>query len=148
MTRDNPAAAGVRSLYQELILDHYRRPRNRGELGGADVTVQRNNPTCGDEITLQLRMEEGRIAEGRFGGQGCAISQASASMMTELLRGASPEEARALAERFRGMLHGDEAAAKDRSLGDLRALAGVARYPARVRCAMLAWTALEEAVGR
>lgn len=143
MSADRPDVP-LRALFQEIILDHYRRPRNRGALEDADVTIHRNNPTCGDQVTVQLRMEDGRIAEGRFGGQGCSISQASTSMMTELVRGMSEAEIRALAARFRDMLHGSEEAAKDRALGDLRALAGVAKYPTRVRCAMLGWDALEE----
>ncbi len=136
--------ASLRSLFQEIILDHYRRPRNRGELSSADVTVHRNNPTCGDQVTVQLRLAEDRVVEGRFGGHGCSISQASTSMMTELIRGRSREEIGDLAARFREMLHGAEGAAQDAALGDLRALAGVAKYPTRVRCAMLGWDALEE----
>jgi nitrogen fixation NifU-like protein len=133
------------SLYQELILRHYRHPRNRGELEGATAVVSRFNPLCGDEITLQLRVRDGRVEEARFLGQGCSISQASASMLTERVVGRTAEEAAALAARFTAMLHGDEEAARDPALGDLRALAGVARFPARVRCAMLAWEALKEA---
>ena len=104
-----------------------------------------NNPTCGDEIVLQLRVRDGAIEEVRFAGQGCSISQASASMMTQQLRGKPLAEAGALAARFREMLHGSAEAARDKALGDLRALAGVAKFPVRVRCAMLAWNALEEA---
>jgi nitrogen fixation NifU-like protein len=148
MTRSDASGGAVRALYQEIILDHYRRPRNRGELEGEHRTVEKRNPTCGDEITLHVHVEDGRIAAGRFGGQGCSISQASASMMTVLLEGKTPEEALALADRFREMLHGSGEAAADPALGDLRALAGVARLPARVKCAMLPWTALEEAVSR
>lgn len=148
MRSPDSVGGAVRSLYQEIILNHYRRPRNRGELAGAQVTVEKRNPTCGDEITLHLQIEDGRIRAGRFTGQGCSVSQASASMMTELLQGKSPDEAHALADRFRELLHGSEEAAADRALGDLRALAGVAHLPARVRCAMLAWTALEEAMPR
>jgi nitrogen fixation NifU-like protein len=146
MSRSDASGGAIRALYQEIILDHYRRPRNRGELAGEHRTIEKRNPTCGDEITLRLRVEDGRIAAGRFGGVGCSISQASASMMTVLLEGKTPEEALALADRFREMLHGSGEAAADPALGDLRALAGVARLPARVKCAMLAWTALEEAV--
>jgi nitrogen fixation protein NifU and related proteins len=138
----------LRALYQEVILDHYRRPRNVGEPDGEHVSVRKRNPTCGDEVTLHLTVVDDRIAEGRFQGQGCSISQASASMMTELVRGKSAEEARALAMRFRQMLQGDEAAARDAQLGASRALAGVARVPARIGCAMLAWVALEEAAPR
>jgi nitrogen fixation protein NifU and related proteins len=134
------------SLYQAVILDHYRRPRNHGKLEGGNARIHMNNPTCGDEIELSLTLEGDRLSAIRFAGRGCSISQASASMMTELLTGRTVEESRGLAERFKALLRGDAAAAADRSLGNLRALAGVARFPARVRCALLAWNALEEAV--
>ena len=134
------------SLYQQLILEHYRKPRNRGELPGATVAVHMRNPSCGDEIRLQLRVREGRIADVKFQGEGCSISQASASMMTDLVVGKGLEEALALSQRFTAMMHGDEEAARDRSLRDLRALAGVARFPVRVKCALLGFDALQEAV--
>lgn len=135
------------ALYQELILDHYRRPRNHGPLPGANAVAHLHNPTCGDEVELHLRVEGDRIADARFQGRGCSISQASASMMTGLLPGRRIEEARRLAARFTAMLHGDADAAADRALGELRALAGVRQFPVRVRCALLAWNALEEALG-
>jgi nitrogen fixation NifU-like protein len=131
------------SVYQEIILEHYRGSRFRGELEDPDVVVPLNNPTCGDDILLQMKLRDGRVEEIRFSGNGCAISQASASMMSEQVVGKSLEEMRALAARFRAMLHGDTAAARDPELGDLRALVGVARLPRRVKCAMLAWEALE-----
>ena len=139
-------APELASLYQAVILDHYRHPRNHGELQGADARVHMHNPTCGDEIELALKLEGGRLAAIRFSGRGCSISQASASMMTELLTGRTPEETRDIAGRFKALLRGEADAAGDRSLGNLRALAGVAKFPARVRCALLAWNALEEAV--
>jgi nitrogen fixation protein NifU and related proteins len=138
-------SSSLQSLYQQVILEHYRRPRNRGELEDADAEVHLNNPTCGDEIRLQLRVREGRIEAVRFAGQGCSISQASASMMTQQLQGRSLEEAAAVMARFTELMHGSEEAAGDKTLGDLRALAGVAKFPVRVRCALLAWNALEEA---
>jgi nitrogen fixation NifU-like protein len=134
------------SLYQQLILEHYRKPRNRGELPGATVAVHMRNPSCGDEIRLQLRIQEGRIADVKFQGEGCSISQASVSMMTDLVLGKGLEEALALSQRFTAMMHGDEDAARDRSLRDLRALAGVAKFPVRVKCALLGFDALQEAV--
>lgn len=140
MNRSSPLG----SLYQELILQHYRHPRNRGELDAPDAEVHMRNPTCGDEIVLQLRTEGARIEAVRFHGQGCSISQASASMMAQLLEGKTREEADALAARFTQMMHGSPEAAKDPALGDLRALAGVAKFPARVKCALLAWNALDE----
>jgi nitrogen fixation protein NifU and related proteins len=132
------------SLFQELILEHYKHPRNRGELPDADRRVHMNNPSCGDEVWLQVRFADDTIDELRFLGHGCSISQASISMMTALLRGKSRAEAQAVADRFTAMMHGDADAAKDRSLGDLRALAGVAKFPVRVKCALLGFNALEE----
>lgn len=141
--RSTPALG---ALYQELILDHYKSPRNKGALEGATASAHLHNPTCGDEIFLQLIVEDGRITEVRFSGQGCSISQASVSMMTQRLKGKTLEEAHALTGRFTEMLHGDADAAKERALGDLRALAGVSKFPVRVRCAMLGWNALQEAL--
>ncbi len=135
----------LKSLYQELILQHYRKPRNRGALEAPDAEISMNNPVCGDEITLQLGIAGDTIEAARFSGQGCAISQASASMMAHLLEGKTVAEAAELQARFTRMMHGDEEAAKDRSLGDLRALAGVAKFPVRVKCALLAWNAMQEA---
>ena len=138
--------AAMAAVYQELLLDHYRRPRNRGELPNATVTVERRNPLCGDTLTLQLELDGDRVSDVRFTGQGCSISQASASMMTHLIRGKTIGEASALRDRFRAMILGDTAAASDKALGDLRALAGVARLPVRVKCALLGFSALEEAI--
>lgn len=134
----------LKALYQELILQHYRKPRNKGTLESPDVDVAMNNPACGDEITLQLGIVDGRIDAARFHGQGCAISQASASMMVHLLEGKTVAEAAALTARFTEMMHGSEEAAKDRAMGDLRALAGVSKFPVRIKCALLAWNALQE----
>ncbi len=134
------------SLYQQLILEHYRNPRNKAELPDKTVEIHMANPVCGDEIRLQLRMEDDRVAEAKFQGQGCSISQASVSMMTGLLQGASTDEALALARRFTELMHGNEEAASDRSLGDLRALAGVSKFPVRVKCALLGFDALQEAL--
>lgn len=132
-------------IYQELILRHYRSPARRGDLDAPDAVVTMRNPTCGDDIVLQLRVKDGVIDDVRFKGQGCAISQASASMMANLIAGKTFEEAEPLLARFRDMIHGDAEAARDKTLGDLRALAGVSRLPRRVKCAMLPWDALEEA---
>jgi nitrogen fixation NifU-like protein len=133
------------SVYQELILRHYRNPSHRGDMDAPDAVVTMRNPTCGDDIVLQLRVRGDTIEDVRFKGQGCAISQASASMMSKLIAGKTFAEAEPIVARFRDMLHGDEAAAKDRDLGDLRALSGVSKLPRRVKCAMLPWDALEEA---
>ncbi|MSR22106.1 MAG: SUF system NifU family Fe-S cluster assembly protein [Gemmatimonadetes bacterium] len=136
------------SLYQELILEHYKRPRNRGELEGGTVEVHMRNPSCGDEIRLQLRVEGDAIMDLRFVGEGCAISQASVSMMTTVVKGGRLDDAMGLAKRFTEMMRGDPEAARDRSLKDLRAFQGVSKFPVRVKCALLGFDALQEAVKR
>ena len=136
----------LKSLYQQLILEHYRSPRNKAELPEKTVEIHMRNPSCGDEIRLQLRIEDDRIADARFVGQGCSISQAAVSMMTQLVKGRSLGEADEVAERFKAMMHGDADAAKDKSMGDLRALAGVSQFPVRVKCALLGFDALQEAL--
>ncbi len=144
---DGLELSSLQDLYQQVILDHYRRPRNKGPLEGATHTLTLNNPLCGDVIDLMLRMEGDRIAEVHFEGKGCSISQASASMMGGVLKGRSVPEALAVMETFTRMLHGDAQAAADADLGDLRALAGVSKFPVRVKCALLAWNCLDELVG-
>jgi len=139
-------SARIGALYQELILDHYRKPRNKGELPDADASIPMKNPLCGDEITLHVRFGNDSIDDVMFSGRGCSISQASASMMTQLVKGKAFDEVETLRHRFREMVMGNEAAADDASLGSLRALSGVARFPARVKCALLAWNALEGAL--
>lgn len=134
------------SLFQELILEHYKRPRNKGDLPDANRRIHMNNPTCGDEVWLQLRLEGDVVADVRFVGEGCSISQASISMMTQRLKGRTRAEVEQLTERFTAMMHGDADAARDRTLGDLRALAGVSRFPVRVKCALLGWNALQAAL--
>jgi nitrogen fixation NifU-like protein len=134
------------SLFQELILDHYRHPRNKGELPDPDVSVHMRNPTCGDEVRLQLRIRDDIVEDARFLGEGCSISQAAVSMMTQIVKGKSVAEALDLADRFTLMMRGDADAARDRRLGDLRSLAGVSKFPVRVKCALLGFDALEEAL--
>ncbi len=136
----------LNSLYQQLILEHYKKPRNRGLLEDRTVEVHMRNPACGDEIKLQLKIEGEVIRDLRFLGEGCSISQASVSMMTTMLKDRSIEEAIGLARRFTQMMHGDPDAAGDRSLKDLRALEGVSKFPIRVKCALLGFDALQEAV--
>lgn len=136
------------SLYQQLILEHYRNPRNKAELDDKTVEVHLANPVCGDEIKLQLRIEDDRIVDAKFVGQGCSISQAAVSMMTTLLEGSSLNDAGALAQRFTDMMHGDEDAAQDKALGDLRALAGVSKFPVRIKCALLGFDALQQALDK
>jgi len=140
-------SAKVAGIYQELILDHYRRPRNKGALEGADARATRKNPLCGDVIEVMLAWDGERVADVRFDGRGCSISQASASMMTGFVRGRTAAEIEVVLRRFAAMLQGDTAAASDEALGELRALSGVARFPARITCASLAWSALHDALG-
>ncbi len=133
-------------LYQEVILDHSRRPRNFGELVDAAVRVHGDNPSCGDEIHLAMKFgEAGDVAEVRFTGHGCAISQASASMMTMKLKGKSRDESLRLLHAFESIVTGGTEEA-DHSLGDLRLMQGVRKFPQRVKCAMLAWRAAEQAL--
>ena len=136
----------LNSLFQELILNHYKRPRNKGELTDPDVSIHMKNPTCGDEVHLQMQVRDGVIEKAMFVGEGCSISQASISMMTQLVTGKPVPEALDLAARFTQMMHGDAEAARDRRMGDMRSLAGVAKFPVRVKCALLGWNALEEGV--
>jgi len=138
-------SAELSALYQELILDHYRRPRNKGTLENADASVEMKNPLCGDEIELQVAFDGDEVTDLRFSGRGCSISQASASMMTQLVKGKRREEIESIRKQFRDLLLG-VSEGDERSLGSLRALSGVARFPARVKCALLAWNALETAL--
>jgi nitrogen fixation protein NifU and related proteins len=132
-------------IYKETILDHYKSPRNKRELPGAQHTCSRNNPLCGDEIGVSVNLEGDRIAEIAFQGAGCSISQSSASMMTEAVSGKPVDDALALAADFRGMMAGELEPDEDR-FGDLIALKGVVQYPIRIKCAVLAWDVLQEAL--
>jgi nitrogen fixation NifU-like protein len=138
---------GLDDLYQQLILDHYRNRRGRGRIEGASASVHENNPVCGDECFLDILVEDGRITEIRADGDGCSISQAAASMLTEAAAGRDLEDALELVEHFRLVMHG-EAAPDEDLLGDAVALEGVARYPVRVKCALLSWLALREAIAQ
>lgn len=135
---------GLRELYTQVIMDHYKRPRNRGELEGADLERHLNNPLCGDEVTVYASFEGGRVVEVRFKGRGCSISQASASMMTERLTGKTREEAEAEISAFKTRMTGEGGFEET---DELAALGGVVQYPSRIRCATLAWTAFEEGLG-
>lgn len=130
-------------LYQGAIVEHSRRPRNFGPLPDASVEVEGENPSCGDELTLYLLVDDGTISRASFVGDGCAISRASASLMTEAITGLDLAAARDLAARFTEMIRGAPPA---ESLGESRVLSGVARLPARVKCATLAWQTLEVAL--
>jgi nitrogen fixation protein NifU and related proteins len=138
----------LEELYQEVILDHSRRPRNFGTLPNADVLVHGDNPACGDEIHLGVHFgPDGKLEEIKFSGQGCAISQASASMMTLKLKGKTRAEAADLGRAFHGLVT-TETAATSKQLGDLQLLQGVRKFPQRVKCAMLAWRAVEQALAQ
>ncbi len=132
-------------IYKEVILDHYKNPRNKRELPEATLRCSRNNPLCGDEITVFVRTEGEKVQEVSFLGQGCSISQSSASMMTEAVSGKPLEDVRRLIHDFRGMMAGDLEPSED-ELGDLVALRGVVKYPIRIKCAVLAWDVLQEAL--
>ena len=132
------------ALYQEMILDHNRRPRNYSVMADATIEERGVNPLCGDELTLYLRMDGDQIADASFQGSGCAISRASASMMTSMVKGKTRAEADVLIEQFRGMATGQ--AVLDDLPSALRVFAGVARLPQRVKCAVLPWHALHSAL--
>ena len=135
----------LEELYQQVLLDHSKRPRNYGELEGGAIRVDGDNPSCGDEIHLHVRFGDGgKVEEIKFTGQGCAISQASASMMTLKLKGKSREEAGEMLGAFHDLVTTD-VQDPPRMLGDLRVMQGVRKFPQRVKCAMLAWRAFEQA---
>ena len=131
-------------LYQEVILDHTRRPRNFGRLAAANRRASGDNPLCGDRLDLELEVRDGRIQDVAFQGAGCAISTASASLMTEAVKGRPLAEVEALAERFHTLMTGEGPAGEE--LGKLAALSGVRAYPMRVKCATLAWHTLRAAL--
>ena len=139
----------LRELYQSVILDHSRKPRNFGELHGEGcVHVHGDNPSCGDEIDMFVKFDGDKVADIKFNGQGCAISQASASMMTLKIKGKEKAQAQKMALVFRGIVTGkDRQTADEEALGELQLLEGVQHFPQRVKCAMLAWRALEQALG-
>ena len=141
---------GLDDLYREIILDHYRSPRNRGELPPPAAHAVGHNPLCGDEIDVYLQVDDGIVSDIKVGGQGCSISQSSASMMSQAVKGKPVDDVKALVKKFRGLMSidevdGDEPAA-DVPLGDLEALQGVVKFPVRIKCATLAWNTLTEAL--
>ncbi len=140
MTRNN-----LDQLYRSVIMDHYKNPRNKGVLEENNVTIDMNNPTCGDVIHLTLKVEDGIVRDAKFEGEGCSISMASASMMTQIVKNKDLDTAKKYANLFSDMMLGKEI---DESidLGDIEALSGVAKFPARIKCATLAWKAMEKGV--
>lgn len=148
-----PSLMALEELYREVILDHYRNPRNKGHLESPDATAEGVNPMCGDELSLEIAFSDGKISDIAIAGQGCSISQSSASMMTEAVKGKSQEEIEDLVARFRAMMSIDESedAGLDPErpgsvLGDIEALQGVRQYPVRIKCASLGWNTLLEAL--
>ena len=133
-------------LYRSVIMDHYKNPRNKGSLDENTVTIDMNNPTCGDRIHLTLKLNDGIVEDAKFDGEGCSISMSSASMMTQIVKGKKLEEALELAEIFSKMMLGEDFDDEKYDLGDVEALQGVAKFPARIKCATLAWKAMEKGV--
>lgn len=138
----------LKDLYREVILDHYRNPRHSSTLPSADSSSEGVNPMCGDEVTVAVRLDDDHITDISVVGQGCSISQASGSMMADALIGLSREEWENLAEKFKGMLSDEEPLPDPpgSTLGDMEALSGVRDYPIRIKCALLPWTTLAEAL--
>ncbi|WP_223701431.1 Fe-S cluster assembly sulfur transfer protein SufU [Sutcliffiella deserti] len=134
------------TLYRQVIMDHYKNPRNKGQLEEDGITIEMNNPTCGDRIHLTLKVEDGKVVDAKFDGEGCSISMASASMMTQAVKGLEVEKAVELSHIFYDMMLGKEYDDESLDLGDLEALQGVAKFPARIKCATLAWKAMEKGV--
>jgi nitrogen fixation NifU-like protein len=140
-------SSDLTDLYQEVILDHHRAPRNYGTLPGANRQARGHNPLCGDRLTLSLRVVDDRVEDVRFEGAGCAISRASASLMTDAVKGQAVGVVDALFERFHAMVTAPpEVPVDDVGMGKLAALAGVRAFPVRVKCASLAWHTLKAAL--
>ncbi len=141
--------AGLEDLYREIILDHYHTPRNRGELDPPALSADGHNPLCGDEIRISVAVQDGVVADVRFSGSGCSISQSSASMMTSAIKGKPVEQVKSIVRRFKQMMTIDEEDSEiDESinLGDLEALQGVVKFPVRIKCATLGWNTLLDAL--
>ena len=141
--------AGLEDLYREIILDHYRTPRNRGELEPPAVSVEGHNPLCGDEIRVYLDVADGVVTDVKFSGSGCSISQSSASMMTNAVKGKSVDDVKAIVRKFKHMMtvEDDETPVDENvKLGDLEALQGVVKFPVRIKCATLSWNTLVDAL--
>lgn len=131
------------TLYRQVIMDHYKNPRNKGVLSDDSLTINMNNPTCGDRIQLTLKLEDDKVVDAKFEGEGCSISMSSASMMTQAIKGRNIEDALKLSEVFSLIMQGKDYE-DDIDLGDIEALQGVAKFPARIKCATLAWKAMEK----
>ncbi|HWD39553.1 MAG TPA: SUF system NifU family Fe-S cluster assembly protein [Fimbriimonas sp.] len=136
----------LRELYQEVILDHNRRPRNRGRLDDPTGVAEGHNPLCGDNVTVTLRLRDGRVDEIAFDGVGCAVSTASASLMTEAVKGKTLEEAESIFRSFQSMVTDTTGGNVPNGIGDLEVLAGVRDYPVRIKCATLPWHTMRAAL--
>ncbi|CAM4253561.1 Fe-S cluster assembly sulfur transfer protein SufU [Lacicoccus alkaliphilus] len=135
----------LNQLYRSVIMDHYKNPRNKGVIEEGTMTVDMNNPTCGDAIRLTLDVQDGIVKDAKFDGEGCSISLSSASMMTEAIKGNSIEHALGMSEEFSKMMLGEDYEIPE-EYGDIEALSGVSQFPARIKCATLTWKALEKGV--
>lgn len=133
-------------LYQQMILDHYRRPRNHRVLADADRQAEGHNPLCGDHVKVYLKLKDGVVEDVTFEGGGCAISTASASIMTETLKGKKLDEAKEIFKKFHNLITGHQEVSDERGMGKLEVFSGVCQYPARVKCATLAWHTLDAAL--
>lgn len=134
------------TLYRKVIMDHYKNPRNKGTVEGDALTVDMNNPTCGDRIQLQLQVEDGIVKDAKFNGEGCSISMASASMMTQAIKGKHINDALKMSKTFSNMMLGEDVDMEEADFDDIAALQGVSQFPARIKCATLAWKAMEKGV--
>ncbi|SFA90729.1 nitrogen fixation protein NifU [Lentibacillus halodurans] len=134
------------TLYRQVIMDHYKNPRNKGSVEGDALTIDMNNPTCGDRIQLQLQVEDGVVQDAKFTGEGCSISMSSASMMTQAIKGKNLDDALNMSKAFSEMMLGEDVDTADMDMGDVEALQGVSQFPARIKCATLAWKAMEKGV--
>jgi nitrogen fixation NifU-like protein len=143
------ATPGLESMYQEIILDHYKRPHHKGLRDPFDAEVHHVNPTCGDEVTMRVKLDGETVVDVSYEGQGCSISQASTSVMTDLVIGRTVPEALALSEEFLAMMQSKGQVEPDEDvLEDAVAFAGVSRFPARVKCALLSWMAMKDATAQ
>ena len=134
-------------LYEAIILDHYRNPRNTDPVDSPDIDLEVNNPFCGDEFQIQMKVEKDAVTAVGITGRGCAISQASASLLAELVEGKKSGEVRASVSSFRRLLQGEELSEEERDvLGDIEALGGVRKFPIRIKCALLSWVGLDDAL--
>lgn len=132
------------TLYRQVIMDHYKNPRNKGAIDGDTLTVDMNNPTCGDRIQLHLQIEDNSVKDVKFEGEGCSISMSSASMMTQAIKGKKLDDALDMSQTFSEMMIGKDV--ETERLEDIAALQGVSKFPARIKCATLAWKAMEKGV--